>query len=615
MTQPFNPADYYGPAPAADLGDVDAPGYYTNAPSLGDVGPPPVTDAGPMYNYGSYADPGAPPQAAPPPVRPVGAQLSQVGNPQAAPFSGTSPDAPYLGEIEDLAPSPPRPSFARGPAPSDLQPSAPVADPAAAKAAATALAYYGGAKPPGKPTGGGGGGVPVGPSPGTKAFNEKLGTYDAQKAAIQSGANAEKGRADLMQAGMADIASRRQTDAQLQQMDAAEAKQRFEDYQAETQRQIDDVRSQKINPTRMFADGGSKVSAVIGGLLGGIYMGLNRLSSNPFLDNLNKVIDRDIAAQETDLRTKKEGIGDRRNMLSEMRGIYKDDALAKAQAKNLYLESAKEQLMAEAAKYDSPAIQARADQAIPELTRAQDDLKLQKLAQEAAARAQAAAAMERQRQKDFENRIELHKAHNEDRKLDIEEGKEGGKQSADDAQRFVGTGKDANGNPTGYLERNATGAKEREDSRIAATALLKKIDRVQEIRKGQGTLGRTLNRQDPGDTIQLYTPEWQTQLRHLNAEATTDWSHAKKLGALSESDRQLARDALGNWESRGSKADEQLDELRRTIQSALDAEAESASGARATKVIGADGKEHIIVTGGANALSNPKTVPRQKVGP
>ena len=37
--------------------------------------------------------------------------------------------------------------------------------------------------------------------------------------------------------------------------------------------------------------------------------------------------------------------------------------------------------------------------------------------------------------------------------------------------------KDANGNPTGYLERNAEGAKEREDSRAAATALLKKIDR------------------------------------------------------------------------------------------------------------------------------------------
>ncbi len=486
--------------------------------------------------------------------------------------------------------------------------------------AALALAHYGGAPSPGaKPKATAVGGGSSGPSDLTKANRALRGTYDEEKGAVQRGANAEEDRSAGLATGAADIARQKMDDQAIAQVEAANAAKHFEDYSAETQRQIDAVRTKTIQPNRAYADTGSAVTAVIGGVLGGIYQGLNKLQSNPFLDQMNKTMDRDIAAQETDLATQKGSIAERKGLLAEMRATYKDEALAKIQAKNLYYEGAKEQLAAEAATYDSPAIQARADQAITALSREQAKLDINDAMRKAAAAQAAASAAEHRRQVDFDNQLKLQDIKNKTVTAEAGAAKdfaEGGKKEAGDAARFVSTGKDAQGNPTGYLDRNAEGAKEREDSRAAATALLKKIDRVQEIRSGQGTLGRTINRSDPKDTIQLYTPEWQTQLRTLNAEMTTDWAHAKKLGALSESDRGLAKDALGDLESRGDKADVQLNELRRTVQAALDAETEAAAGAKATKYIDPQtGREHVVVSGSTNAPTNQRTIPREKVGP
>ncbi len=478
--------------------------------------------------------------------------------------------------------------------------------------AALALAHYGGAPLPGAKTAPSGAGGKPGLSAYDKAEKELRGTYDQDKAATQEGATAEKAKADILAAGAADIARRKMEDQAIQQVEAANAAKHFEDYQAETQRQIDDVKSQKIQPNRAYSDTGSAIAAVLGGVMGGMYQGLNHLQTNPFLDQMNKVIDRDIDAQKHDQATQKGAIAERKGLLAEMRTTYKDEALAKLQAKNLYYEGAKEDLAAQAATYDSPAVQARADQAIAAISREQAKLDLNDAIRKAAAAQAAGAAAEHRRQIDFENRLKLQGMRNETVKSDAQADKdyaEGGKKEAGDAARFVGTGKDAQGNPTGYLERNAEGAKEREDSRIAAARLMKNIDRAQEIRKDEGALGRAVNR---GGYV--YAPEWRTQLKLLQANMTVDAAKAAKLGALSESDRQLLTDQINGLDDVGGAADDRLNELRRVTQAGLDAEAESAAGARATKVIDpATGREHIVVSGSANAPNNPRAVHREPV--
>ncbi len=384
----MNSSNYWGMSSADELPPAGPP----VAPA------PPPPDAG-LY-YGSPTDyqntpPDAPP---PPPVRPVGAQLSQIGDPQTGGFLapnvinaattviGPDDDAPIRQPVSQ--------TFGDGPL---------YGPPVASEG-------YASLHP--KPKGGGVGG-PRGPSAYERGVKGLRGTYDEDKAAMQRGATAEEDRSDLIASGAQDIARQKQDDEMMQRLEAANAAKTFADYSSETQRQIDDVRAKTINPNRAYADTGSAVTAVIGGLMGGIYQGLNHLSNNPFIDQMNKTIDRDIAAQETDLRTKKEAIGERKGLLADMRATYKDEALAKIQARNLYYEGAKEELMAQAATYDSPAIQARVDQGIQAINREQSKLDINEAIRKAAAAQAAGAAAEHRRQQDFENRLKLQHAQNE----------------------------------------------------------------------------------------------------------------------------------------------------------------------------------------------------------
>lgn len=230
-----------------------------------------------------------------------------------------------------------------------------------------------------------------------RAQGAMRGSYNTDRDALREGSDIEKKRAGLMAAGNAEIAQRKIDNQAIAQMEAANAELLFSDYSAETQRQIDDVRAKRLNPNERYADSGSAAMAVIGGALGGLYQGLNRLEKNPFIEQMNKTFDQDLAVQEKNLQTQKEGIGERRHLLAEMRGTYKDKTLADAQARNLYLEGAREALAAEAAQYDSPTIEARWKQGDAALQRMQIGLDLDRLKQEAAARAAAATAAEARR--------------------------------------------------------------------------------------------------------------------------------------------------------------------------------------------------------------------------
>jgi hypothetical protein len=136
---------------------------------------------------------------------------------------------------------------------------------------------------------------------------------------------------------------------------------------------------------------GMGLLAVIGGVVGGVYQGLTNGQENGFLRDLNRMIDRDIAAQERDMDNDTKHFGEKLNLISQQRAVWKDMQLAKMQTQNLYYEAAKENIAAEAARYDTPIYQARADEAIANIQRAQDEIKL-KLAQQLQAQAAAAGA-------------------------------------------------------------------------------------------------------------------------------------------------------------------------------------------------------------------------------
>ncbi len=167
------------------------------------------------------------------------------------------------------------------------------------------------------------------------------------------------------------------------------------------------------------------------------------------------------------------------------------------------------------------------------------------------------------------------------------------------------------GKPTGYLARNAEEGKERENAFIAGQKLIGQIDRVLAIRNDQGGAGRFASEAAHG----IYDTKAANELAVLESEMTTTGAVAAHLGALSESDRGLMNAKYRNLNSVGSGAEERLVELRRITQAALDNEKSAAGGPRATKAIGANGREQVEVAGGFNTPNNPRTTERRPAKP
>jgi hypothetical protein len=459
-----------------------------------------------------------------------------------------------------------------------------------------------------RPASGGGGGGGNGDPYGLRAAQKGLrATYDDEKKAVQSGADAEKARDDVMAAGQGALAAQKAQDAADAHQEAQLAADHFRSYQEDTQRQLDDVRAQKIDPGRLYADGGSKFLAIIGGMVGGMYMGANKLTSNPFLDQMNKNIDRDIAVQEKNIANNMASVSERRSLLGDMRATYKDESLAKLQAKNLYYESAKEQLAAQAATFDSPIVQARADQAITALGREQAKLDItgamQKAAQAQAAAAAKIAAAERARKADLEERHQR-VAEGE---LIVKADEEHGKSAKKDSDSFVTTGTDPNtGAPKGFKARSPEEATKLSESLTASDELLANIQRAKAIRAEQGYTGRA------GSKVVPFTRQWESEARSLEKEIGVGWSRAKPgMGTYDNGIERLTAGIVGDLDTVGGSADDRLNELERRVTASREKMLQHHAGAEGTKTVDDSGKEHIDPTGKVTpGPSNPKTAKR-----
>lgn len=225
-------------------------------------------------------------------------------------------------------------------------------------------------------------------------------TFDARETASRHLADAEADKAAFVGDGAAMNAQRRQEDVTISMMEQQYASQHFDEKMTELQRQLDDVATKKIDPQRLMKETpGLGFMAIIGGAIGGFYQGLNRTGENPFLKELNIMIDRDIAAQEKDLDNAKHNAGQQMGLLAQQRQIFQDGQQAKMATQALYYQSAEDQLMAEASRYDQPIYKERAEMHAQEI-RAEKEALLLKIAEQQRAQSMAAAGQAFSREKE-----------------------------------------------------------------------------------------------------------------------------------------------------------------------------------------------------------------------
>jgi hypothetical protein len=227
-----------------------------------------------------------------------------------------------------------------------------------------------------------------------------VGSFDTQMAAQQHIAEAEAEKARQVGIHAAELAQRRQEDLNYDVAHAEETNKRLDASIAETQRQIDDVRSKKVNPLGfMGEDERAGIIAVVGGVFGGLAQWGMGLKTNPFLDSLDRMIDRQVSVDERNLDRQQTGLNQKMNLLQQQRALYGDDRTSRLQYKNLMYEAVKDQLAAEAQQYDSPLYTARAENAIGELERGQAMLQKQ-LGEQLRSQAMAGASQALARQRE-----------------------------------------------------------------------------------------------------------------------------------------------------------------------------------------------------------------------
>ena len=219
---------------------------------------------------------------------------------------------------------------------------------------------------------------PGNPDPyGIKAATSKMmGSYDAQSAAVGAMGEAQAGKAQATANLQTEHAKRMAEDAELARREDMLAQRSFDSQMTELQQQLHDVKAKKIKPmTMMEASGELGGLGIIGAIVGGMYAGLTG-KENPFLAEMNRVIDRQMAADEKSLDNEKDAVGQKMNLLGQQRQIFSDRRLAREATRNLYYESFKHEIEAEALKYDIPAYKANAADAIAKIEREQGGLQL-----------------------------------------------------------------------------------------------------------------------------------------------------------------------------------------------------------------------------------------------
>lgn len=193
---------------------------------------------------------------------------------------------------------------------------------------------------------------------------------EAYKAALR--ARAEANARGFGQQGEifegADLQS--QLEAQRQQQ-AAEDQAREMRWQTQRADNINrQVLGGQIDPNRVLGDSfsGGRIAAALGLFVAGLAQGQE--GANAFLQNINQVIDRDIAAQLANLDNMRAGAQNQQNLVGMYRTVFGDETAAREAARATMLQSVAQKLQAQQARMgqagQGPALQL----ALAELERA-----------------------------------------------------------------------------------------------------------------------------------------------------------------------------------------------------------------------------------------------------
>lgn len=132
------------------------------------------------------------------------------------------------------------------------------------------------------------------------------------------------------------------------------------DMQQKSQNIIDRVANDRVDPNRWWSsrNAGQKVAGIAGILLSG----LSGSDHNAALDAINSNINRDIEAQKVNLSNLKGASGEQLNLYGKMLDLYRSEPAAQAATQAALLRQFQDRIGAIAAKYNSPAVAAKAAQ-------------------------------------------------------------------------------------------------------------------------------------------------------------------------------------------------------------------------------------------------------------
>ena len=216
---------------------------------------------------------------------------------------------------------------------------------------------------------------------------------------------AEMGSNDVLAAKQMAIGQSIQDQAEAMRAKEDEKNAQWQAIMAKRQELSNAVESGKVDPDRLYghADTGTKLGLILGGALGGAFQGWNKMQSNPFIDQVNLTIQRDIDAQKEALASKRNALSENTNLLGQMRGYFGDARMGELAATELMQKSYLQQLEGTVSQQKNPAIAANGALAITALKTQVANTEQQALqhAQVLAAQYAAGGPIDKARQEEF----------------------------------------------------------------------------------------------------------------------------------------------------------------------------------------------------------------------
>lgn len=238
----------------------------------------------------------------------------------------------------------------------------------------------------------------------TDARTETMSGLDQDVEQVRDLGEAKVARIDKVAALQEDAAMNQVNEARLQQQADFDAHQNQVKFLQRNEQLADDIGKQQVDPDRLMKNktAAQNASLVMGSILGGALRGLDG-GPNSTLDRLDREIDRDIAAQESAIKNKKDSLSARQGLFAQMLQETGDSRVAAGQTRNLMLEGFKQKLLADGERAGIPEAKINAEQGARAIQAKQDAIREQTAAanyqaeqQRQAAAAAAAAAAQRE---------------------------------------------------------------------------------------------------------------------------------------------------------------------------------------------------------------------------